>query len=71
MTVQSIQQVMKNSLADQGKYASMSQEMFERETSALASMATKEMEVLMMKGLSQSEAESEAIQIMLKHQAFS
>ncbi|PID43120.1 MAG: hypothetical protein CSB48_07465 [Proteobacteria bacterium] len=69
MSIQSIQKVMKKSLKGQGRFGEMTPEEFEKETAALAEMAQTEMKMLMMVGSSQAEAESEAIQIMLKYQA--
>jgi hypothetical protein len=65
-----IQAIIKASvLNSNSKYQAMSEAELERETTALAKMTVREMEVLQAGGVDRHEAQSEAIKTILKHQA--
>tara|TARA_R110000772_G_scaffold127364_3_gene234509 strand:+ start:23 stop:229 length:207 start_codon:yes stop_codon:yes gene_type:complete len=65
-----IQAIIKASvLNSKPKYQAMSETELERETAALAKMTVREMEVLTASGMRHQEAQSEAIQTILKYQA--
>jgi len=65
-----IQSIIKESLLNNHPtYQKMTPAQLDRETAALAKMTLSEMEALQEVGASRAEAQSEAIQTILKHQA--
>lgn len=65
-----IQAIIKASvLNSNSKYQAMSEAELNKQTAALAKMTMREMEVLQGMGADQTEAQTEAIKTILKHQA--
>ena len=65
-----IQAIIKASvLNSNSKYQAMSEAELNKQTAALAIMTMREMEVLQGMGADQTEAQTEAIKTILKHQA--
>lgn len=71
MSLKSVQQKIREAVKDQGRYKTMPESELNSETLALAKMTMREKEALMQTQMPEAQAESEAIQVILKHQAFS